>query len=118
MVDPKKKPDPVTEPKKTPPVFTPVAVVLADASKTLYTGANPVQTGVKEGTITARRSAMLRGKVSDRAGKPIAGVKITIAHHPAFGSAKTGTDGGFDMAVNGGRQLCVDYRKDGFLPLN
>ena len=26
-------------------------------------------------------------------------------------------DGTFDLAVNGGEQLCVVYRKDGYLPV-
>jgi len=41
-----------------------VATTMFDATSFLFTGANPVQTGVADGTIEPRRVAVLRGTVS------------------------------------------------------
>jgi hypothetical protein len=59
-----------------------VATDVKSATEFLYTGANPIQTGVSPGTIELLRAAVLRGKVSSRDGQPIAGVKLTVLGHP------------------------------------
>lgn len=100
----------------TPTVYRPASLSLAKATEFLYTGDNPKQVGVKEGTIAARRAAVLRGRIQSRAGEALAAVRITVQHHPEFGSTQTGEDGVFDLAVNGGGLLCVNYEKPGFLP--
>ena len=41
---------------------------------------------------------------------------ITILDHPEFGQTLSRADGMFDMAVNGGGALTVNYEKDGYLP--
>ncbi|MDP8929711.1 MAG: hypothetical protein M3O70_14340 [Actinomycetota bacterium] len=46
----------------------------------------------------------------------LAGVRVTILDHPELGSTKTTSDGAFDVAVNGGGIVTVEYEKDGFLP--
>jgi hypothetical protein len=38
-----------------------------------------------------------------------------IVNHPEFGQTKTRADGMFDLAVNGGTQLLIRYRKAGYL---
>ena len=63
-------PDPVTV---APPVDPTVATTVARSTEFLYTGPNPIQTGVAPGTIDARRAAVLRGKVLDRDGNPLPG---------------------------------------------
>jgi RHS repeat-associated protein len=85
------------------------------ATDFLYTGPNPIQTGVAPGTIVAERAAVLRGLVTDRNNTPLSGVSITILGHPELGQTLTRDDGMFDIAVNGGGQLTVDYNKGGFL---
>ena len=52
----------------------------------------------------------------DRDGSPLPGVTITILNHPEFGQTLSRADGMFDMAVNGGGYLTVDYQKSGFFP--
>jgi len=89
---------------------------MAAATEFLYTGSAPIQTGVELGTIEAKRAAVLRGKVLSRNGNPLMGVKITILNHPEFGQTLSRTDGMFDLAVNGGGYLTVNYRKTGYLP--
>ncbi|MEX0708276.1 MAG: PKD domain-containing protein [Woeseia sp.] len=81
----------------------------------LYTGSNPIQTGVDPDTIEARRAAVIRGRVLDAAGSPLPGVSITILGHPEFGRTLSRDDGMFDIAVNGGGTLTVNYALDSYL---
>jgi len=83
----------------------------------LYSGSNPIQTGVTEGTIEARRVAVVRGKVMDKNNAALSGVAITIKDHPEFGETLSRDDGVFDMAANGGGVLTINYVKEGYLPV-
>ena len=107
-------PDPVTV---APPPANGVATIVADATSFLYTGADAVQFGVAPGTIEPIRAAVLRGKVMTRAGDPLSGVRITVLNHPELGFTATRADGMFDLAVNGGGTLTIDYEKTGFCPV-
>lgn len=106
-------PDPVVV---APPVDPTVATTMSSVTSFLYTGDNPIQTGVAPGTIDSKRVAVLRGKVLDRNNNPLPGVTITILNHPQFGQTLSRADGMFDMAVNGGGYLTVNYQKAGYLP--
>ncbi len=99
-----------------PPLSTTGIVPFGDAVSFLYTGDNPIQQGVESATLEARRLAVLRGKVQTRDGKPLASVRITVLSHPEFGFTRTREDGVFDLAVNGGGVLTVQYEAEGFLP--
>ncbi len=92
-----------------------VVTTMISATTFLYTGDDPLQTGVTPGTLEAERVAVLRGKVSERDGSPLPDVTITVHGHPEFGQTLTRADGAFDMAVNGGGQLIVQYEKTGYL---
>ena len=59
----------IPEPWLLPPDPT-VATNLSAATQFLYTGPNPIQTGVTSGTIDAKRVAVIRGKVMTREGLP------------------------------------------------
>jgi RHS repeat-associated protein len=106
-------PDPASVAPKLPEVGSPP---LSERIAFLYTGTDPIQREIAPGTIEARRVAVLRGVVHDRAGAPIPGVKITVLHHPEFGHTYTRADGFFDLAVNGGGLLTVVYQKSDLLP--
>ena len=106
-------PDPASV---APPIDQTVPTSLASATRFLYTGSNSIQKGVSEGTIEARRAAVLRGRVFAQGGAPLPGVTITVLGHPELGSTRTRKDGGFDLAVNGGGILNVQYRKQDYLP--
>jgi len=82
----------------------------------LYNGPNAVQTGVTAGTIEPLRAAVTRGQVLDGSGNAISGVTVKILNHTEFGSTATRSDGFYDMAVNGGQELVLQYEKAGFLP--
>ncbi len=105
-------PDPKTV---APPVEPGVATTIDRSTAFLYTGANPIQTGVAPNTIEPKRAAVIRGTVLDKTNAPLPGVTITILNHPEFGQTLSRADGMFDMAVNGGGLLTVSYRKSGLL---
>ena len=81
----------------------------------LYTGSDPVQTGLDPQIIEEKRVAVLRGKVIDDQDNPLAGVRITILQEPDFGQTLSREDGMFDFALNGGKTFTVNYEKEGFL---
>lgn len=106
-------PDPATV---ATPVDPAVPTQLWSSTAFLYAGSNPIQMGVAPGTIDGKRVAVLRGKVISRDGQVLPGVKITVHDHPEFGHTFSREDGWFDMAVNGGGALTVNYDKVGLLP--
>lgn len=83
----------------------------------LYSSENAIQKGVSEGTIEPKRVAVIRGRVVKRDNTPLPGVKITIKGHEEFGYTHSRTDGRFDLAVNGGAVLTLDYQREGYLPV-
>ena len=104
-------PDPSTV---APPINRTVTTTIALATEFLYTGENPIQTGIAPGAIEPVRAAVLRGKIIQRDGSPLPGVKIQIKDHAEYGSTLSRADGMFDLAVNGGGLLTVNYEKAGF----
>ncbi len=107
-------PNPVTVMPRLNPT---VAATTFGSTQFLYTGSNPVQTGVQPGTIKLERAAVIRGRVLDKQNNPLSGITITVKDHPEFGQTLSRMDGWFDMAVNGGGFLTINYQKAGFLPV-
>lgn len=106
------------DPRDVAPTLGAIAsTAVGDATAFLYSGADPIQTGVAPSTIDPARAVVLRGKVLDGNNDPLAGVAITILNRPEFGQTFSRADGMFDMAVNGGGVLTVKYEKGGHLPL-
>lgn len=99
------------------PVAPTVAAEVGTATAFLYTGSNAIQTGVTNGTIEARRAAVIRGKVKLQSNTPLSGVGISVFGHPEFGQTQSRADGRFDLAVNGGSTLVLKFEKVGFLPV-
>jgi RHS repeat-associated protein/uncharacterized repeat protein (TIGR01451 family) len=102
--------------QEAPPLPTLSVAPFKDSVSFLYSGDNPIQVGVAPGTVEARRLAVLRGKVLSRQGHPLAGVRVSVLHHPEYGHTLTREDGLFDLAVNGGGLLTVQYEVEGRLP--
>ncbi|WP_169748944.1 RHS repeat-associated core domain-containing protein [Gynuella sunshinyii] len=88
---------------------------MADATKFLYSGDSPIQTGVTDGTIEEKRVAVIRGQVFSRENEPLSGVTISIKDHGEYGQTLSRADGRFDLAINGGRAVFVNYQKEGYL---
>jgi RHS repeat-associated protein len=106
-------PDPVLV---APPIDTSVSTNTYDASSFIYSGANPIQTGVAPGTIQPTQVAVLRGTIHDRAGQPLSAVRISAVGRPEFGQTFSRADGAFDFAVNGGGLITVKYERADLLP--
>ena len=98
---------------EAPPLDETVIYNVATSTSFLYTGPNAVQTGMDPATIEPVRAAVVRGQVFDRDGNPLQGVTVTILDHPEYGQTISRADGFYDMAVNGGGQLVVQYEKNG-----
>ena len=109
-------PAPAADPKTraTAPAIGETTLI-GDATAFLYTGANPIQTGVAPGTIAEQRAAVVRGRVLNRMNAPIAGVQVTVLGHPEYGRTATRDDGGFDLAVNGGGPLTISLARAGWI---
>jgi hypothetical protein len=100
-----------------PPLDRTVATTVFEAAAYLYSGENPLQKGADASAFDRRRIAMLRGRVIDRDGAPLSVAKISVKGHPEFGYTFSRGDGLFDMAVNGGARLVLDYELSGHLPV-
>jgi YD repeat-containing protein len=98
------------------PLDRTVATDVASSTEFLYTGPDPVQTGVSPGAIEPDRAAVVRGRVLDRSGDPLPGVTVSVRGHAEYGSTLSRADGMFDLAVNGGGPVAIDYEKEGYLP--
>lgn len=99
-----------------PPLDRTVASGVAESAAFLYTGDDPVQKGVDPDDIDPARVAVLRGRVTDRDGDPVSGVRVSVRDHPEFGYTSTRDGGTFDMVVNGGTRLTIRYEYDGHIP--
>lgn len=89
-----------------------------DRNRFLYEGEQPIQQGVEEGAIDPEKAAVGRGTVYDRTGAPLAGVEVTVHNSPQTGRTYTRADGGFDIALNGGRTVSIRFEKEGYLPVH
>ncbi len=89
---------------------------LKDAVSFLYTGTNPIQSIPNTSVIDAERVAVVRGKIAKRSGAPLGGVTVTVLGRPEFGSTRSQDDGSYDLVVNGGGGLTLDYRLPGYIP--
>ena len=90
---------------------------LAESTAFLYSGESAVQRGITPNIIEVNKAAVIRGKVLDKLNAPLSGVRITILNHPEYGYTYSRDDGMFDMSVNGGEDLAVNYTKEGYMKL-
>lgn len=102
-------PDPATiAPPLSPNGVTP----FYEATEFLYKGEGAIQTGVVDGAMQEYCIAVPRGRVLDRDGNPLSGVTVTIHDHPEFGQTLSREDGMFDLVVNGGGWITIDYCRE------
>ncbi|HEU4582448.1 MAG TPA: RHS repeat-associated core domain-containing protein, partial [Polyangiaceae bacterium] len=104
------------DPASVAPALPAGYVSLLDRMRFLFEGSDPIQTGVAPSTISQRSAAVLRGRVLTAAGAPLRGVSVRVHGHPELGETLSRLDGNFDLVVNGGGPLTLEYGRDGFLP--
>ena len=83
----------------------------AAATDFLFSGADPIQTGVAEDAIEAKRVAVLRGRVSTAWAARSPASRVSVLDHAELGRTATRADGGFDLAVNGGGPVATSSTK-------
>ena len=99
-----------------PPLDSSLATDVLTATQFLYTGSNPIQTGVAPDAIDPARVAVLCGRVMTRDGQPLPGVRVSVHQHPELGQTLSRSDGHFDLAVNGGGLVLLDYTGASYPP--
>ncbi len=114
---PPEEPDEPEEPE-LPPLSETGVTPLDEATEFLYTGSDPLQTGVAPETIEPERVAVIRGVVRDVADDPLAHVEVTVPDHPELGATATDADGRFSMVVNGGGPMTVRFTHEGHLSVD
>lgn len=105
-------PDPSTV---ATPIDLTVVSSISDTVQFLYSGPNPVQRGVTPGAIDRTRIAVVRGQVVAANGAPLPGVRVSWLGRPQFGYTLTRADGMYDLVVNGGGQVVIQYQKSGYI---
>jgi len=117
--DPPAPPFPFFEPPDpaaiAPPIDTTVPGHFGDDLMFLCTAPEPVQRGADCANLEPHRVAALRGRAFDGNGNPLAGVLVHIPDHPEFGYTFSRADGYYDLVVNGGGELTLQFSKDDFL---
>ena len=107
----------VPDPAAVAPALEPsVPASLCDQAGFLWSGAQPIQLAVSAGSIDCERVAVVRGLVTDRAGLPLAHVRVWVEDHPELGFTLSRADGVYDLAVVGGGPVTLLFGKDGYLP--
>lgn len=106
-------PDPATI---APPLSETGTTSLYDGTAFLWNGPDAIQEGVAPGTIDPERVAVLYGGVRGRTEDSKPGVLVRVRDHPEFGFTRTRMDGRFDLVVNGGQTLILEFILDGHLP--
>lgn len=107
-------PDPASvasalDPTRTMPLF--------ESMEFLWTGEDPIQTGVSPETISPTRVVVARGRVLDRDAEALSAVAVRINGHPEFGETLSRADGEYDIAMNGGSSVTLEFEKAGYLPV-
>lgn len=78
----------------------------------LFNAAQPVQVSIQPGVIEESQIAIIKGQVLDNQNMPLSGVKISILHGNQFGWTYSREDGYFDISVNGGGNITLEYTAD------
>ncbi|MFE8595391.1 fibronectin type III domain-containing protein [Archangium violaceum] len=83
----------------------------------LVEGDDPVQSGVRPGSLDDARIAVVRGRVLDRDNEPVPGVTVKVKDHPEWGRTFTRSDGRYDLLVNAELDLVLELRREDLLPV-
>jgi RHS repeat-associated protein len=106
----------VHRPPPAPTLEDTASTPMSEATEFLYSGSDPIQSGVEPGAIEETRAAVIRGRVLAEDGAPLPGVEVTIDGHPEFGSSVSRADGEVYLAVEGGASMTVHFERHGATP--
>ena len=88
---------------------------IASSVEFIYSGDDASQFGVAEDTIEDYRVSVVRGRVLQTDGTGLPDVEITVLGHEELGYTFSRADGGFDLVVNGGGVMTIQYDLAGYL---
>jgi RHS repeat-associated protein len=100
-----------------PPLDRTIAAGFHETVRFLFDGEQAVQLEVDPDAFDPMRISVLRGRVIDRQGKAVDGVRITVHGQDAYGYTTTRQGGTFDVVLNGGGPATLSYHASGFLPV-
>ncbi|CAN7975618.1 unnamed protein product, partial [Ixodes persulcatus] len=73
-----------------------------------------VQSYARKDSFNNSRASVIRGQVISFSGSPLMGIRVGIAGDPSFGFTVTRDSGWFDLMVNGGGAVTLQFRRDPF----
>lgn len=109
-------PLPVSPAVSATPLRKGETAVLSETTRFLYSGPNPIQTGVDGDAIDPARASVVRGRVLDGDGSPLFGATVAVHGHPELGKTISRADGWYDLAVNGNTDLTLEFSAPSAIP--
>ncbi|XP_023229639.1 teneurin-m-like isoform X2 [Centruroides sculpturatus] len=76
-----------------------------------------VQSYAHRDEYSESRVAVVRGRVISREGNGLTGLRVSVATDPQFGFTLTRSDGWFDILVNGGGAITLQFQRNPFHPI-
>ena len=89
----------------------------SESIRFLYESSDPIQRDADVTVFDDKALAVVSGTVKDRENVPVSGVRVSVVGHPEYGWTLTRVDGSFDLAVNGGGMVLLNYEKESYLPV-
>jgi len=99
------------------PLPTTEILPFAESIRFLYESSDPIQRDADVTVFDDKALAVISGTVKDRENVPISGVRVSVVGHPEYGWTLTRVDGSFDLAVNGGGMVLLNYERESYLPV-
>nr|XP_039266115.1 teneurin-3-like isoform X3 [Styela clava] len=82
-----------------------------DSIKFLIKSSSNVQFIRSSSAFNPEKTSVLRGKVVTLDGSPLVGVKVQIKDRPGYGYTKSRRDGMYDIIVNGGGSVTLNFER-------
>ena len=100
-------------PTGAPALNLTVTTSLYEAVRFLFEAEPAVQRDLVPGTIVPMRASLVRGIVLGPDDQPRTGVRVEVHGHPEYGSTLTREGGRYDLVVNGGDSLVLNFTEPG-----
>ena len=85
----------------------------ADFMDRWFDANDPIQPAADRALYNATSAGLMRGKIIDTTGLPIAGAQIDVLKHPGFGHTYSRQNGEFDLLIPGATRAALRVRKSG-----
>ncbi|XP_063415376.1 teneurin-m-like isoform X2 [Mytilus trossulus] len=76
---------------------------------------NSVQIGTSRNAFNESQVSVIRGAVLTKDGTPLLGVRVTVTRQPLYGYTLTRREGQFDILVNGGGSVTLEFTRLPFI---